>query len=781
MDDSTYVPQTGVPALDAPNDPSAVGFNGPQGTLYDSAKPTVPPPAGGAPPSIAAPDSVHQMAAAFLGHLLQNQPAPSPDTIAGQKAAADLASKQPTPQPDKPSTGSFRDKLANAVGRVEGALGDAAHAKDTKGGWLSGVVNTLNARNQRLAQQAKDQELHAKNQVETLALNRNIWRQDEEIREKGLAANRSYYDTMRVNHDVHDDINQDDAMKLAKDPAFLSTHQMDITGQKPLLDARGGITKDKNGNPVMIPTFSYMNKETKDGQPDDIKVSADEAANASKLLGQKMPEGTKLTNDQYRKLTNDIKAVSHAKDILEITNGKPFSDDHLKNLTSYLTDSNVQAAISEVPGSAYAGVQKHIANADEHIAMYAKQAQDAKTRGDQTTADAAEAAAAPFVQERNKLTQFTAAAITPKQIDDFSKKSDDATQMLTDLQKKADAAHGEEAAAMAASTQQMLDNGNYTDAQKKVLTRIQSQTTAAAEASQKWEVEKEKKKQETTNALAEGDTDVLVDAALNYQLDPNKLYSMRKNTNAEFKAQMLRKDPTWSEAVYKQRYQMQQELGSDKPNSMGGQIESLNRFAMHTGSANRGIEGLRNISSPIINTPLNKIKAGMVGFEQAQAFKIEAETAKDEYLNFIKNGHVPPTEQEERLAAMISENRTPAELQSTFRAMAELVGARAKAMNGRYNTIMGSGNIPGLIQPDTNSILRQFGVDVDAITNPKGTTSFSRPINGPAKPKLAQVNRPQDLATATGAAPDPKTNKMYWHDASGKVLREVKPNEIPNE
>src|SRR5438445_7469213 len=209
---------------------------------------------------------------------------------------------------------------------------------------------------------------------------------------------------------------------------------------------------------------------------------------------------------------------------------------------------------------------------------------------------------------------------------------------------------------------------------------------------------------------------VLVDAAVHYQLDPNKLYSMRKNTNANFKAEMLKKDPTWSEAVYKQRYSMQQELASDKPNSMGGQIESLNRFAMHTADANRGIEGLRNMRSPIINRPLNKIKEGTVGFPEAQAFKIEAETAKDEFLNFIKNGHVPPTDQEERLAGSINDSKTPAELQAIFRTMAKLVSRRAQAMNGRYATIMGGGSIPGLLQPNTESILRQFGIDPSEVT-----------------------------------------------------------------
>jgi hypothetical protein len=56
---------------------------------------------------------------------------------------------------------------------------------------------------------------------------------------------------------------------------------------------------------------------------------------------------------------------------------------------------------------------------------------------------------------------------------------------------------------------------------------------------------------------------------------------------------------------------------------------------------------------------------------------------------------------------------------------------------------------------------------------------------GSVTPKNApkgSFQRPADLPPDTsGAAPDPKTGKMYWHNAAGKVYREVKPGELPNE
>lgn len=675
------------------------------------------------------PDLATAFSALFLPHIAQIQEA-SPiaqkaKALAAQKAqaAAQPAQDRP-PVPDQPSSGSFADKLS-------GALSDASHANDVKGGgWLSGATSTLAARQQRLRQEQNDKVLHAKNQAETVATNRNIWRQDEELRQKGLQENSNYFEVRKKNYDVTENVSHDEAMNLVKNPDWVASHYMKITGQTPMLDASGEVRKDKNGIPIMMPTYSYSSKTAKDGKDTPEKVTAEESASAGRLLGEKLPVGTLLTQDQHYAYTNKMSAARNVLDKLEMTNGKKFDDDHLKSLVSGLNDSTVQEAVSEVPGSAAAGILRHMDNADKHLAQLTQDVAKAKAANNQQALDKANTQIAQVNEERTKLSNFLGVAVSKADIADYQKKSDDAMSMVTDLQKKVDAAHGEEAAGIAASVKNMLaGENNYTDQQKKMLGRIQQQAEASSKASLEYENQKEKQKAEATNALNDDDVDTLINAAKNYQLDPNKLYSMRKNTNALFKAQLLREDPNWSEAVYKQRYNMQQDLAKDTPTSMGGQVDSLGRFSYHVGSANRSIEGLRNIGSPILDTPINKVKAGTVGFEEAQAFKVEAEASKDEFLGFIKNGHVPPTEQEERLAASVDMNRTPAELQSTFRAMAGLVAGRAKSMNGRYNTIMGGGNIPGLMSEDTQSILRQFGVDVDAITQTKGTSSFSKPIN----------------------------------------------------
>lgn len=748
-----------------------------------------------------APDLATSVAQAFLTHSAQI----AQNSVVAQKArdaqaAKETAAAAPVVDRPTPPPGSFGSKLIGAAQGVMGDLGDAAHATDRPGGWLSGVVNTLNARNQRIAQQQKDAVMMAKAQAENVALHRNFYQQDTAHRADFYAGNQKFLDKYEVNHDTEKGVSYEQLMKrMQTDPQFANKFYVRATGELPVASPDGKQKMDQYGNPVTVPTYTLVSTSTRDGQPDDKEIDDSQSTDYNKYLGVKYPTGTKLTGKQMYALDTQAQGARQAAAIVGRTNGKAIDDDALKILSPYLTDPTVQEAVAAVPGNAYAGIAQHMNNADLHLEKAQADLQAAKSSGNQAAADAANAQISQFTQERQKLSQFAAQAINPKQVEDYEKKSDDAAITLRDMQKKADAAHGEEAAAMAASTQQMMESGRYTPGQQKVLKSIHDQVQASAKASQDWEIEKAKRTADVSNALAEGDSDVLVDAALNYQLDPNKLYSMRKNTNAEFKAKMLQKDPTWSEAVYKQRYSMQQELASDKPNSMGGQIESLNRFALHTGEANKSIQGLRNLNSPIINKPLNAIKSNMVGFEEAQAFKIKAETAKDEYLNFIKSGHVPPTEEEERLAASVNDSRTPAELQSTFRAMAEAVGARAKAMNGRYNTIMGKGSIPGLLQADSESVLRQFGVDVNAITKANEKTSFSDigPTNQGQAAKQNQtqqkqqpnmhstdVQRPKDLPTATGT--QEFRNKagqtvLYWKDAAGKPLRVVANGELPKE
>lgn len=620
------------------------------------------------------------------------------------------------------------EKVLGGAKALLGGLGDAAAVGTVPsgGGALEGVARTMAARNQRVQEVDKNRVIMAEANTRMMHEQRLISKLDDEAKQSSIDSGLRQIQLYRsqpspipalAEHLDSDQINQ-----------FIQEKKLDPTKETAIPDGTKVVGTDKNGNPIKRMTYTLM------GVPADITLD-DSFAGSKQVIeelnkyappanGGKWTEGQHFTGPEFNLAMQhaaDVRAATLSRNQSLIQN-KIADEKQVRDLESvnFRGVTDWVNALSQSPNGDVMAARNAMLTNPAMRQKYPNLDND--------------------LREYYGKDEKTGVYNYDKLLEKHQEKIDQGVESIINLQKDLNKAHGEEAASIQAGLEQRIKNPSETDRPLiPKLQRMADQAKQQAQASLDFEKQKKQQDQDIQNAIDEENLPTLVSAADNYQLDPNKLYSMRKNTNANFKAAMLKKDPTWSEAKYKQRYSMQQELASDKPNSMGGQVESLNRFALHTADANRGIQGLRNLGSPIIDKPLNSIKEGMIGFPEAQSFIIEAETAKDEFLNFIKNGHVPPTAQEERLAASVNTSKTPAELQSIFRSMAKLVAARAKAMNGRYSTIMGGGSIPGLIQPDTNSILRQFGVDVDAIYNTTGTTSFSNPINqSPAEQKASQ-------------------------------------------
>lgn len=408
-------------------------------------QPAAPAPVG-VPPAIVAgaPDLATAIAKAYMTHLTANQP---PPTAAVQQQAADKqaaaqpvdtsakpAAMQSTPQngPQPPQGGG---KFGSTVDAIEGGLADAAHAKDTKGGWLTGISNTLNARQQRLAQQQKDQQLIAKTQAETILLHRNIYRQDQEIREGAYTANQKYIDTMQVNHDIQTDVSDAQLREKMKDPNFAATHFVRATTETPVTGPDGQPKKDKEGLPIMTPSYAIVTRATKDGKPDDHTVTPEMSADAQRLIGSKLPPGAKLTTDQFTALSGQIDLARNAVNILTKSSGKELTQDQLKTIGPALNDPTIQAAISHVPGSPYAGMVQYQNNADAHIEQLQQQQQQAMAAKDQNAYDKATASIKEFQDEKAKVNQFASQVISPKEIDEYNKQAAASNGLIAEIAK----------------------------------------------------------------------------------------------------------------------------------------------------------------------------------------------------------------------------------------------------------------------------------------------------------------------------------------------------------
>ena len=649
-----------------------------------------------------------------------------------------------------------------ALTGVAANLGDASAGAAAGGGSrgaATGVFGTLAAHNDRIAkanqQQFENQRNIDKDRVMMAEANirmrheqRLIHNMDEAAIDESIKNGASQMDAMDASGQVY---NKLQTHVLAQDVTKLIGHELDPSKQTLIPDGKKVVGYDKEtGAPISAATYTITDV------PDKITLDPENSKmkSAIQLLDEynprdKGPDGkaqswanaspTGVQFNHMMQVANDAVASSLAFDRAAVAAG--FAKDELKRgkeALAFKNDPNIINALAHakttdgVPDIMAARNELLRRSSDPNDSLYGKY--------NNIDNDMREAMPYKIGAKGEKTYSYD------KILEDYEKKQTEAFDEVKDLQKEVDKSHGEDAAGLSAAIQSKINNPSTPQAQIPRLQRMKTQADASAKASLDYESKKKAQDQNVADALDREDLPVLTDAAINYQLDPNKLYTMRKGLNAAFKAEMLRKDPNWSEAKYKQRFTLQQELADDKPTALGGQVRSFNQFGGHLAQANRAIQGLNNTRSPWVNSVVNKIKSGAVGYEEAAGFMIDAEAVKDEYLNLLKNGHTAFTQEEERLAGLINRDRTPAEMQSTFRQMAHVIAVKAKAENERYNTIMGGGQIPGLISPDTDRILRQFigNDDVNAISKPNQLTSHSSPIDN--KPQTS--NLPKNLPPA---------------------------------
>jgi hypothetical protein len=300
----------------------------------------------------------------------------------------------------------------------------------------------------------------------------------------------------------------------------------------------------------------------------------------------------------------------------------------------------------------------------------------------------------------------------------YDKKANSTSDDLDEISKKLPTAHGEEAASMAADLQSRLsDKTNIPSPQNKakiqtMLTRANAQTKASVDfaASKK---QQETKAEQDAN---EGDMSGIKDMVLSYDYDPNNLFSRFKDQKQkrDFIAEIRKTDPTWSEANYKARYATNQDF---RPEGKGGVAkQSLNTFAGHIGDANNLISTLGNTKSPLLNTPLNKIKEDVLGKPEFIAYRTAIAAAADNYIDFLLNQKAKHQSDDDLAARLQSTSTSPAGAQAMMRQMANTVAIRGRALNKGYRDQMGGKDIPNFLDPDTEQVLQTFGINPKSIT-----------------------------------------------------------------
>lgn len=747
--------------------------------------------AGGVPSILSgAPDLATAVASAFLQHTAQI----AGTSVVAQKAKADATAKaaaanKPVDTNRPPAPGSFGAKLAGAAQGVLSDLGDAAAAQGSKEqGWLGGVANTLNARNQRLAEAQKNQILLAKTQAETVALHRNIYQQDQAIRGAAYKANQTFADTYKVNHDIEDGITHDELMNRAQtDKDFAKKYYVRATGEEPVLDAQGEPTKDKNGNPITTPTYSLINRATKDGTRDDKTVTADDSAEMAKYLGSNMPPGTKLTGDQYAALNGQLNITRNAVNILNNTNKKELSPEQMRSLRPYLNDPTIQAAISHVPGSAYAGLQQYEANADAHIAELQYKIANAAATGNGNTinkeqaqqiVDSAKTQIADIEAEKKKVAAFTSTAISPDQITRFNKEGNDAVKWVDKILHDPTSLAGDKASSVIPQLQEALKTETDPGRRQKLTAAVSAATQARnnffEDIDRKAKADQLAKQGDPVaagKALAGGDMTIAdlrtrqttADFILQSVAEAKKL-DKDYNPADEVNFEHLAKSPM--NAVF---------MGSARSlMEKGGSVDQLAEWG----------KKIPDNTIPALNSLEDWKELKLKGKGPLAGYAALVLAVADDYGKVMGGGTASDNARDHALA-LFGAAQTPEQRRDAINATLGGVGSQFNARVGKNKFLARE---YGDFERSEFTPRAQVEQSQQQIERARGNQSAQQPQQQQQKEPAIHpmgIQRPKDLPTATATKDfkNGKTGKIqtYWTDISGKPLRPVAKGELPKE
>lgn len=149
------------------------------------------------------------------------------------------------------------------------------------------------------------------------------------------------------------------------------------------------------------------------------------------------------------------------------------------------------------------------------------------------------------------------------------------------------------------------------------------------------------------------------------------------------------------------------------------QVVSFNALLGHVGDLNDGIEQLRNTGSPMINKPINWLKANAMGDPAVSNFIQRMEPVKKEYMSFLLNNRALYDEDRQSADKIMNENLSPAQMQENMKGFAHTAAIRLGAANDSYKRIKQGQDIPDLLSDEADSTLRALGVGIPGYKTPR--------------------------------------------------------------
>jgi hypothetical protein len=676
---------------------------------------------------------------------------------AWDRATSNADASTPTTPPAGPP-----NKALGAVNAVGASLGDAANAVGPGGGF-GAIARTLAARSGRLSDEMKNRQLMATSNAQMLHEQALTHKLGEDQIAAAATSGKQGADLMLNSHVPGELIAEGKTSDELKD--MIAKKELDPTIETVFLTGRQLVGKDANGQPLFRSTYSVV----KPGGPvkfdEDHKDELDfinDNLHMNIKPGQELPaiqvnhlwqqaQNAAVTNAQ---LEANLAEIGLKRDKAELAKGAMHLNDD-NYITNAMAANNASVAGHQDP---YVTMKTYYAllNNPEAMKKYPNFPELYKQ----------------WVGEKN----FD---ILQK---DYDKAQNDAEKKALNIVGMTNEQIGEHPGSAIAAADMIINapKGKYTDLQVQQAVDTKKQAQIALGINTKAAGDKTKEEERAKGEVAaEGFTDSQMDAALHYKLDPETLAGIRGSQREALMGKLLdeakKRGIDWSEAEYKRRFNTVQDFSSK--GASGQQIYHLGTFARHAGLADDLIDGLANTNYQDLNKPLNTLQEHMGSAKYAQMRTAIGAAAKG-YLDFLNAGHALTTQDQEWVNQLTDENAAPGKIRGVLQEMAETAGARTGELNKQYKDAFDGKDYPAMFSKRSYDVLKKLGVDLSDAGGISGNFAPT-PQNQPTPKPGAQAQRPADVPTATGAAPDPRTNKMYWHDASGKVLREVKPGELP--
>lgn len=187
--------------------------------------------------------------------------------------------------------------------------------------------------------------------------------------------------------------------------------------------------------------------------------------------------------------------------------------------------------------------------------------------------------------------------------------------------------------------------------------------------------DEEKNIEIAAQALAGGDLSPIKDIA-----------SWRGDQRLRIFARVKELNPKFSIADMNRKIAMEQSATVGKD---GQQIQSFGTFLEHAGEASDVINGIYQSGTPALNKPLNWWRKNMAGSADYQQLVTALEPVRKEFEGFLLGGRALYGDDRQKAEMILSDNSSPAQINSALKQMGKTARDRFTEINQRYRRVMG--------------------------------------------------------------------------------------------